>query len=454
MSRHTDVESLAITAIVEEGVGALRKLYSYGVTRKDFVTYEEEFAWIEMRAGSGKSVTPRIFLTKFADFEWLPPSETMKELAESLKEERAFTDMRALIETVNENLEIGNAVELAESAKEQLTMITRSHSPQSDMPLTSDVEGQIERMRQGMIMAKQGLPPGMTTGFAHIDHHWDGLVPGRFIVVLGRTGEGKSFFTGKVGASLLLDGRRVGLFSPEMDEHEHRCRIHTLLSAMPQIQKACGLERSFRNRLLMQRRGFNLKLYQRFLEYVEALDGEILLFSAKHRRQKMSVSYIESRIEEMNLDAVIIDPIYKLAPVRDFKNDRWAEMSATADAVQDLAERYNIPVLATNQAHFQGGAKDDAPHKDGNFGSNGMIHEADHVIGVKNVSDESRMILRCTKSRFGKDFRFDMKFLPNTGYFEDLTPIEGNYTNGADNEDSDLKELIASATRKKEEAEA
>ena len=96
-----------------------------------------------------------------------------------------------------------------------------------------------------------GVAFGITTGFKNLDHHLGGFVPGRMYAILGRPGDTKSFSLAKFATEGMLEGRRVGMFSPEMNEFEHRCRVHTLLSADPKIQEAVGIRGAFRNRALM-----------------------------------------------------------------------------------------------------------------------------------------------------------------------------------------------------------
>src|SRR6185295_7005127 len=87
------VAPLALTAIVKEGVGGLRKCHQAGVRPTDFVSYQEEYEWVLDRIADGAPVNPRVFRRKFPHFEWLPPDEPLVELLKDLREERAFTDM-------------------------------------------------------------------------------------------------------------------------------------------------------------------------------------------------------------------------------------------------------------------------------------------------------------------------------------------------------------------------
>lgn len=440
------VEALVISAIVQEGAGGLRKVYQQSVTAEDFVTYEEEFRWVEDRVSHRQPINKRVFTRKFPDFEFLPPEERLQDLLTDLKKERVFMDMRSLLETVSEDLEVDNSIEKSQQTLELLRQITHQHAPMSDFALIGGWRNHLAEQRRLRNLHRAGEPPGIPTGLKWIDHHWDGLVNGRMIVVLGRPGEGKSFLSARFGAHAVLNKYRVLQFSPEMNRHEHTCRLHTLISAYPSVKKKLGLSHSFRNRALMRGIGYPQMPYKKFMQWLEAECGEMILMTGTHRKTQMTPAFIESKIADVGPDLVIIDPIYKLSAIR-HRDSRIAELSDISDALQDLAESYNIPIIVTNQAHRQASGKDDAPHKDSSFNSDVPIQEADHVIGVKNISEEKRMILRCTKSRFGQDFRVELKFYPNTGVMYETTEPTGSYMNGQDEdvEDEDLKEMIDTA---------
>jgi replicative DNA helicase len=449
------VEALIITSVVLEGAAGLQKVYHAEVSREDFSTYEEEWEWIEQQVSRHQPIGQRVFKQRFPEFEWLPTSgERLQDLLVSLKKERAFIDTRTLIEQLSNDLRVDNAVEMAEHARDSLAAITRLHSPTSDFSIIGGWREHAEIQRQKRILRAAGQPPGVPTGLNWIDHHWDGLVPGRMIVILGRPGSAKSFVCAKFAWNAVKNNYRVLFVSPEMNQTEHMCRIHTLASADPDVKKALGLKHSFRNRALMNGYGYNVKSYNRFMEYLEGNCGEIILPTGTNRRQKMTPSYVESRVADMQPDLLIVDPIYKLKPPRN-RNSSYEELSDTSDMIQDIAESYNIPIVVTNQAHRQNNKRDDAPHKDSSFGSDVPVQEADHVIGVLHMSEEHRMIVRCTKSRFGADFRFEIRFFPNTGLMQEIGSPEGSYYNGSDDlEEDELEEIISSVNKEKEEQNA
>lgn len=223
----------------------------------------------------------------------------------------------------------------------------------------------------------------------------------------------------------------MAMFSPEMDEDEHRARIATLISAVPRVQEELGLQKALRNRALLDGTGYNYKTLKRLWEWIESQQGEMVLFTRKYRMFKMTPAFIESKIADMGVEAVFVDPIYKLRPSeRMMKASGWEKLNSIVDELVDISEGHNVPLWMTNQAHRQNGNRGDAPTKDNSFGSDSPVQEADAVIGVKHIPDEKKLIIRCTKNRWGESFRVDLKFLPNIGKIEDVTRGENHYYNG------------------------
>lgn len=442
------VEALTIAKIVDEGGAALRRLYSAGISGQDFVLWDIEFRWVERRIAQRKPLNRRTFRQKFPDFEWDGvPSEDIGDLAAELKEERAYEELTKVLSTIGENLETDNALDLAIQMREHLADVTKKFHPMSDVELDADVASVLEEMRQGMALAKAGLTQGIPTGLAHLDHHWGGLMPGVFIEILGRTGEGKSLKINHMAWSGKKNGFKVGMFTPEFNQHEARSRYHCIASADEDVQREVGLERSFRHRALLFKHGFNLKTYQRFMEYLRDSPGRMHLLSGVHMRDKMSVGYIEDRIVELELDVIFVDPIYLLKPVRTTRDGNgWQETAWTADSLHHLSEQYNVPIVFTNQASDKRvgvAERMDAPHKSDTFGAQSMTHLADYVLGVKHVSEENHMICRGTKSRFGKNFRYELGVYANTGVIKEKTPVKGSYLSETESdEDMEMAEMV------------
>jgi hypothetical protein len=442
-----------IAGLVEQGTP--KAAFQGGLTGDDFELYSDEWQWLCESAERKRPINIRRFRNSFPDFEFILADERIQDLIEELKKERAFTSVMSVIEQVAKDATPENVIEQTELLREVVADVLRIHSPVSDVMLTTDWRHHLQEINNLRILRQQGISAGLPTGLKNLDHHWGGLVHGRLILVLGRPGDSKSFFQTKLFTEAFWAGHRVAIFSPEMNEHEHRARIGTLLSAKKEVQAELGLKKSFRNRALMEGHGFNVKSYKRFLQYLETRPGEMILFTKKWRRQKMTPAFIESRIDDLGIEMIVVDPIYKLKPVqkRALKHEEIADL---IDSIQDISKAFDIPAVVANQAHRQMGNRGDAPHKDHSFGSDAPVHEADHVIGVKYFNTERKLILRCSKSRFGDDFRVDVRFHPNIGIMEDITPIRGSYFNGRDEGfgEQDLEDMKKSIDEDEEREDA
>ena len=427
------VEAFLIAELVAEG--SVKKAFTSGLTEADFDIYDDEYRWIVSLAEKRLPISVRRFKKKFPDFEFVRSGDRVQDLIEELKQERAYVSVRSALDETEIDLDHETAIEKATQLREVLGEVIRVHAPASDTLIKSDWHTHLEDQKRISTLRENGETVGIPTGLKNLDHHWGGLQPGNLYCVLGRPGDAKSFLQAKLAVEALLDGRRVGFFSPEMNERQHRCRFSTLLSADPKIQMRLGLKGAFRNRALMDGNGYNLKTYKRFLEYCESeLKGEICLFTQRYRRDKMSANYIETRIDDLGLELVIIDPIYKLKKTqrRQLKHE---EIQDVVDSIQDLSKGYNIPIIISNQANRQYvGTRGEAPSKDSSFGSDAPAQEADTVIGVKHFSEERLMKLSCSKNRYGESFKFDIAFWPNVGKMDDVTSIKGEYFNGYDPE--------------------
>jgi hypothetical protein len=436
------VEAFVLAALVDEGTP--KKAFQAGISREDFEMHEEEWDWIISRAEKRKPITPRLFKQAFPEFDFIIQREPIPALIEELKKERAYVSISSGIDDVLADLDQENAVEKAAHLREILGEVLKLHAPNSDVLIKSGWQAQYQRAKELAILRTTGHVPGIQTGINHFDHHFGGLLGATAYLFLGRPGDAKSMVLGKLATEGAWGGWRMGFFSPEMTEHQHNCRFHTLLSAKREVQQAVGLKGAFRNRALKDGYGFNIKTYRNFLEYIDRhMPGEIVLFTQKYRREKMTPAFIESKIDDLGLDAIIVDPIYKLRSPKK-RGTRWEELNDIVDALVDIAHTHNIPVILSNQANRAlVGRRDGPPDKNSSFGADSPVQEANAVIGVRNYPEERVLRFDCSKNRDGEQFKFSARFVPNIGVLEDVTPIKGDYLNGHDPEKvAELHEAI------------
>jgi len=431
------VEAYVIAGLSSEG--SLKKAFQAGLTGDDFEICDEEFEWMLERIETKQPITPRAFKAKFPEFDFIVSGEeTLNDLIQELKKERAYIAVSSAIDELlggEDPMDPDNVLDKLDSFHEATAHVRSSTGSGSYVWIGGSWEEAYQKMKNLSIIRDNGEIPGIPTGQAHLDLHWGGLQGETTYVYLGRPGDAKSFSLAQLAVECSWNGYRAAVFSPEMTEWQHRCRFYTLLSAKREVQEALGLTGAFQNRSLREGRGFNLKKFRRFLQWIESdCPGEIALFTMKYRREKMTVPYIRSQLKDMGADLVIIDPVYKLKPPRR-RMARWEELGEITDGLVDLAHEFNIPVVLSNQANRAlVGSRDDAPSMNSSFGSDTPVQEADAVIGVRSFSEERILKYSCTKNRYGERFKFSARFLPNHGILSDITPMNDEYSRGFDTE--------------------
>jgi replicative DNA helicase len=428
-------ESFVIASLVEEG--SLKKAFEENLSPDDFEVYDEEFSWMVERVESKQPISPLFFKQRFPEFDFITADESLSDLISEFKKERAYVAISSAIDELlggEEPLEPDNALMKAAQLNEILEQIQRSAGVHSEVWIKAGWEAHYDRMKNLSILRDNGDIPGIPTGLDHLDLHWGGLQGETAHLYLGRPGDAKSFSLAQLAVESAWHGYRAVVFSPEMSEHQHYARFHTLLSAKQEVQDALGFKEAFRNRALREGRGFNLKNYRRFLQWWGEQAGEIVLFTQKYRREKMTINYIKTRAKEVGADVIIIDPVYKLSPPRR-RGTRWEELSEITDGLVDMAHEFAIPVVLSNQANRALiGSKDDAPSMNSSYGSDTPVQEADVVIGVRHFSDDKILKFSCSKNRYGDRFKFTAKFVPNVGILQDVTPLNDEYARGFDPE--------------------
>ena len=266
------VETSVITGLSSEG--SLKKALQAGLTHDDFEICDEELAWMVERSESKMPITPIFFKRKFPEFDFQIVDEPLVDLIDELKKERAYIQISSAIDELlggEDPLDQDNALDKASGFIEVIEQVRKMSGHHSYVLIKAGWEAHYQKMKSLAALRSNGDIPGIPTGLEHLDHHWGGLQGETAYLYLGRPGDAKSFSLAQLVIEAAWAGYRAVMFSPEMSEYQHTCRFHTLLSGKKEVQEACGLSEAFPNRALREGRGFNMKTYRRFFQWLDSI---------------------------------------------------------------------------------------------------------------------------------------------------------------------------------------
>jgi len=227
----------------------------------------------------------------------------------------------------------GSTAEKLDHAQSTLMQIIEDTVKKTDTETVGDV---MQRVLDNIEKASvsNGDISGLKTGFAEIDRKIDGLHPGEFIIVAGRSSMGKTTLVTNIARNVALSGDCVMIFSLEMPSDQilmrevsavSRIEFSKLRSGRLQEHEWRDLTRAvgvFNSANLIMDNSFSLGLME---------------LRAKARRE----------MRKRNIKLIIIDYLQLMRTEK--SQNRTQEIGALSRGLKQLARELNIPVIALSQ---------------------------------------------------------------------------------------------------------
>lgn len=227
-------------------------------------------------------------------------------------------------------------------------------------------------------MHEAGTTAGDETGIPWIDDHTGGMRPGELWVVGAKTSGGKSVLMLQMAAQMILDGKRVAIFSLELTVEEVMSRIICNLTRVPmdQIMNPRSIDK--RSLLLIQERISELQ-NQNFA--ICDMSGLTMDQIAAHCIRLHDTT---------GLDLVLIDYLQMVGAPKIKGQNREQEVAGISRQCKQLAKRLKIPLLTASQLNNDGQARE----------SRAIEHDADNVLLI--MDKEAETIVQFWKCRNGE----------------------------------------------------
>ena len=364
-------------------------LLDNNITKDYFTEYPAEFEFIYEHYVTYKQI-PDIasVLSKFPQFEVLEVTESDLYLINTIREEYLYARSVPVIKRAAELLK-SDANEASRYLQSELVNLTPNYT-------TPYVDIIHSRSRLDLFKEKLKNKDSwfIPTGFPELDDIVGGWQPGEeFVVIVARTGNGKSWVACKMAQHAWQIGKRVGYVSPEMSPDKIGYRFDTL-------------NHHFSNRALVKGSEADVSEaeYEAYIQELEAHENCFLVSTPLDFNKQITVSKIKTYVTQNKLDLIIVDGITYMTDERYKKGDnKTTSLTNISEDLMALSCEMKIPVIVVVQSN-RGGIKDganDTPGLEDIRDSDGISHNATKVFSLKQKGEDG-LIIEIKKHRDGQ----------------------------------------------------
>lgn len=346
-----------------------------------FQDYHDEYLFIKEHFEKYGSVCDiETFIKKFPDFDVFHVAEPEQYLLETIREEYLYFQT---VPIINETAKLmqGNTFD----AMEYLYSNLKTLDYNTNSSVTDIIQKASERLEE--YEKKLNNPDAFTisTGFPELDNIINGFERGEdFIVLVARTGQGKSWVLSKMATHVWQLGYNVGYISPEMSPTKIGYRFDTLY-------------KNFSNRALIQG-----KTQDGYIEYINSLNAfkiKFLVATPLDFNKKVTVTKLKNFILKNNLDILMVDGISYLKDERQKRGDnKTTSLTNISEDLMALSLELGIPIVTVVQSNREG-TENDTPELENIRDSDGIAHNATKVISLKQK--DVGLLMTVKKNREG-----------------------------------------------------
>ena len=211
-----------------------------------------------------------------------------------------------------------------------------------------------------------GEMAGDATGIDWIDNHTGGMRPGELWVVGAKTSGGKSVLMTQMAAQMILDGKRVAIFSLELGVEEVMARIICNLTRIPMDH--------IRNPRMLDKRSL-LMIQQKI---IDLQSQNFAVCDTSNLTMDQIAAHCIRLNDTKGLDLIVIDYLQMISVPRVKGQSREQEVAGISRQCKQLAKRLKIPVLTATQLNDAGQSRE----------SRAIEHDADNVLLITDQENK------------------------------------------------------------------
>lgn len=358
-------------------------LVNNNLTEDYFIEYPDEYSFIKQHYENYKTVPDiETFLSNFQDFEVLTVNESERYLVDTIREEYLYSKSVPVIKHAAELLK-GDANEASRYLQSELVNLT----PNYTTPFVDIIQ---DNNRYNVFGSKSANRDSwfISTGFEELDDIVCGWQQGEeFVVIVARTGNGKSWVLVKSMEHAWSIGKNVGYISPEMSADKIGYRFDTLHEHYSNIALLRGDDSVIDN-------------YDKYFENLQKQSNKFLVSTPHDFNNKITVTKLKNFVMSNKLDVLAIDGITYMSDERYKRGDnKTTSLTNISEDLMQLSLELKIPVLVVVQSN-RGGVDKETPELEDIRDSDGISHNATKVISLSRKGEALSLTIK--KNRDGR----------------------------------------------------
>ena len=430
--------------INEDNISAINK---HRITRDHFVTAAEkatyEFLIDYSQRYDGSAPSFQVVVENIPSFEWQADvTDSFGYLSTQLVKAKTNREIAALINNEGSNtldgfwqkaVESGEPVVFLQDMQKALAEIEHANRNSSKIgnslgtasgwyldEFQERKEGRSSKVWQSHFPKLDGIIGGGYTG---------GNIYGWF----AKSGRGKSIVTMVEILEAALQGANVLVWTLEMSKYEWASRAIAFLSCVQEVRQSRseGLDHleGFEVSQMVTAKFDDIADESQFLEYVKDLNnsikGSVTIRAVDDSDfMKRDVWELERNIEELDIDVVLVDPIYYMDNEKNESKTAGGDVAATSKALRRITGRTKVVMHVITQAeedHSEQVGEDrelSLPKRSEIKKSKAILEDSAIILGFDSC--DGRFEIMVNKGRSGGEGEgVEGVFLPGVGYMEE-----------------------------------
>jgi len=318
--------------------------------------------------------------------------------------------MHVLNDTAGAPIDFENVSERIQELQGKLNTLAFQGEDESHLRDLFSAKVQREMMRE-VRRRRRGQVQGIPTGFKRVDRENMGLQKSKSVVVIGRTGIGKSWVDLIFMARAVIAGYSGILYPLEMSLSETAFRLYTIFSA-----EMFGGSRTIRNLDLQRGHVSPAKVAKLFALLEDKFAGQLMVADIGKLADPYTVERIEAEVEAHKPDIFWVDYITLLKPPPGAREEQgWQQVQKLSGGISSIAKRRNCVAGMSAQVNREAlKQKVFLPRPEHISFGDSIAHDADMVFSINRQEDYLYYAL--VKNRGGMEIgKTRVRFQPNEG---------------------------------------